>query len=554
MNLNNASQVLPFLKGVSELLQISTVKHFTGRLELNAGDDYRWDVFFRLGRIVWVCGGVHRVRRWERMCQRFNLELPIESMRLDRQECQGAWMYHALCVALAHQYASREQVQAAITDAALEAMFDLIQVAETSTVSGIAYADEALAQSVVLLRADDLLRQALRQWQAWQQTGLGNFSPNASPLIVSEQKLRSLVSDRAANRLLKIATGQKSLRDLAVMLDQDLLRLSRSLAGGVSQGALSFIAIEDLPLPEFVRSSLKHPLDDESLLDSPPRSQPPEIECATGLETLSILSHPGLTTASPQSRLQQVGMVPSSPLSSPPNSLESSSLSIEAWSGTLAPTTKPPVAHPHHLANPGDRITPEGRSSLLPPDDNFSARELAIYPSIKSAQLNDELIVPSQRTSPTIPTAPPLPQSPQKQPHPSLPTQPPLIFHVDDSPQNCLIAQVLLENIGFRYQSLNDPLLALPQMLQARPNLIILDLMMPVVNGHELCAQIRRTSALQELPIVMLTSQDGLIDRVRSKMVNASAFISKPINPDVFLKTIRRFVDVTATQTINSMH
>ncbi len=63
---------------------------------------------------------------------------------------------------------------------------------------------------------------------------------------------------------------------------------------------------------------------------------------------------------------------------------------------------------------------------------------------------------------------------------------------------------------------------------------------MPIVNGYELCAQIRRISQAKNIPIVILTGKDGLIDRVRSKVVGANDFIAKPINQKRVLSILRK--------------
>jgi chemotaxis family two-component system response regulator PixG len=60
--------------------------------------------------------------------------------------------------------------------------------------------------------------------------------------------------------------------------------------------------------------------------------------------------------------------------------------------------------------------------------------------------------------------------------------------------------------------------------------MIFLDLIMPSINGYELCGQIRRVSRLANVPIVILTGRDGIIDRVRAKMVGATGFLTKPVN------------------------
>lgn len=107
-----------------------------------------------------------------------------------------------------------------------------------------------------------------------------------------------------------------------------------------------------------------------------------------------------------------------------------------------------------------------------------------------------------------------------------------LIACIDDSWQICQIMQHIVHQVGYRYVSVQDPLKALPIILRHKPDLIFLDLIMPIVNGYEICSQIRRVSCLKDVPVVILTSNDGMFDRLRSKIVGASAFLSKPIDQE----------------------
>lgn len=61
---------------------------------------------------------------------------------------------------------------------------------------------------------------------------------------------------------------------------------------------------------------------------------------------------------------------------------------------------------------------------------------------------------------------------------------------------------------------------------------------MPVVNGYELCAQIRRMADFKKTPIVMVGSESSIPERMRAKMVGASEFVSKPIRPKSVLRTL----------------
>ena len=124
------------------------------------------------------------------------------------------------------------------------------------------------------------------------------------------------------------------------------------------------------------------------------------------------------------------------------------------------------------------------------------------------------------------------------------PRNKPLIACVDDSPQLCEQLGKIIESAGYEFISITDSVQALPILLEKRPQLIFLDLVMPVANGYEVCTQLRRMSQFAETPIVILTGNDGVVDRVRAKMVKASDFLGKPIDREKLLATVRKFVQV----------
>ncbi|TVQ57032.1 MAG: response regulator, partial [Spirulina sp. DLM2.Bin59] len=80
---------------------------------------------------------------------------------------------------------------------------------------------------------------------------------------------------------------------------------------------------------------------------------------------------------------------------------------------------------------------------------------------------------------------------------------------------------------GYRVLTITNPIEALPLLLKHKPDAVLLDLVMPIVNGYEICTQIRRVSEFKTLPVLMLTGNDGVVDRVRAKMVGASGFLTK---------------------------
>ncbi len=120
----------------------------------------------------------------------------------------------------------------------------------------------------------------------------------------------------------------------------------------------------------------------------------------------------------------------------------------------------------------------------------------------------------------------------------------PLVAYIEDS-KTCIqrMEQILSKN-GYRCLNIEDPLQALPMLLEYKPDLIFLDLVMPIANGYEVCAQIRRISTFQEIPVIILTSSDGIVDRVRAKVVGSSGFLAKPIEQEKVLNVLQRYLTV----------
>ena len=118
----------------------------------------------------------------------------------------------------------------------------------------------------------------------------------------------------------------------------------------------------------------------------------------------------------------------------------------------------------------------------------------------------------------------------------------PLIACIDDSPQICKVMEEIITRQGYRCVSIQESLQALPSLIKFDPDLVFLDIGMPIVNGYEICTQVRRVDRLKNLPIVFLTGNDGIIDRVRARVSGASAFIPKPIEIDKINEAINKYL------------
>lgn len=115
-----------------------------------------------------------------------------------------------------------------------------------------------------------------------------------------------------------------------------------------------------------------------------------------------------------------------------------------------------------------------------------------------------------------------------------------LVACVDDSPLVCQTLEALLTGAGYQFVGVQDGLRAIATILTRKPDAIFLDLVMPNTNGYEICAQLRKLPSFQKTPILILTGNDGIVDRVRAKLVGASDFLSKPVDAEIVLSILRK--------------
>ena len=112
------------------------------------------------------------------------------------------------------------------------------------------------------------------------------------------------------------------------------------------------------------------------------------------------------------------------------------------------------------------------------------------------------------------------------------------ILVVDDSPTQAKLLEQVLKSHGYRVFVSNNALEALDHILAHRPDLVISDILMPEMDGFELCRQIRKTEAMKCLPIILLTHLNDPADVMHSLEAGADYFISKPYNNRLLLSRI----------------
>jgi twitching motility two-component system response regulator PilG len=112
------------------------------------------------------------------------------------------------------------------------------------------------------------------------------------------------------------------------------------------------------------------------------------------------------------------------------------------------------------------------------------------------------------------------------------------IISVDDSPTILKEISRFLEDENFSVVTIDDPLKAVMSIIRHKPDLILLDLNMAGIDGYELCRIIRNNSMFKNTPIIFVTGNKGLVDKVKANLVGASGYLTKPFTRAELLKLV----------------
>jgi len=114
------------------------------------------------------------------------------------------------------------------------------------------------------------------------------------------------------------------------------------------------------------------------------------------------------------------------------------------------------------------------------------------------------------------------------------------ILIVDDNAEIRNILRTFLEGVGYNVCEAKDGTSAVSKARHDKPDLIIMDCMMPFMDGWEACRQIRKDPEIQETPVIMCTSKDSVKDIEISLAAGATDYVTKPIDMDRLLKNVNR--------------
>ncbi|MGL5876417.1 MAG: response regulator, partial [Xenococcaceae cyanobacterium] len=328
-------------------------------------------------------------RRWRRNVTAYSPQMIAQFSEIRselasiaaEQSTKISWEYKLLSLWIDEQKITREQATSLIMASIVEIMFDVTQAMQ---VTCEILQDNLLSTRLVLIDAEQVIGEAHRLYQGWQDAKIADRSPDLAPVIKQAEELEKRTNEKVYQNLKQLLDGNQTLRDLAVRMKRDVVTVTRSLLPYIQMGLVQLVEIEDIP---------------------------------------------------------------------------------------------PPVSTP-------------------------------------VAEILSKSVIP-QRT---------------------------LVACIDDSPTICQQMEKIITGGGYQFVSESDGLRALAVLLSRKPDIIFLDLIMPNTNGYEICSQLRKLSFFRQTPIIILTGNDGIIDRVRAKMIGSTEFISKPVDPEIVLETIVKYV------------
>lgn len=262
------------MKAQSELLEKLALlgqQQFTGTIILKAQNNKHWQIYYLLGKLVWIQSNFHIYRSWRRYLLQYCPEVSIEQIPF----CKIALVsqqYHLITCLHEQQLAKREGIKALIEQHIQELLFDLIQQEYKQSLqyscepkSSHALLKEGFILTIAPDSLETILMQTQQSWLQWSGKGLASCSPNLSPCLKNNNELNQAVPDIIYRNMARLLNGQNTLRDLVLLMNQNLFDLTCGLMPYFFKGYLRLIEIPDLLELNFNLATTKFQIADLSV-------------------------------------------------------------------------------------------------------------------------------------------------------------------------------------------------------------------------------------------------------------------------------------------------
>ena len=227
---------------------------FTGVLTiLSQGDRQKWEVYFNQGQYLWTEGGYHPNRSWRRNFKYYCPGVNPGIVVLREQPQMRSLHYCLLNVLLQRKLVERQQVKALLENRSQEILFDLLQREYNGTLT---YGTESTSSHYLLkagfslsltnINLEQTLFKSQTAWSTWGSKGLASCSPHHAPLLKRYQDLQTQLPDIIFANMSRLLNGKRTLRDLAVRMDKNILDLTCGIVPYFFKGYLRLLEITDL--------------------------------------------------------------------------------------------------------------------------------------------------------------------------------------------------------------------------------------------------------------------------------------------------------------------
>ncbi len=119
------------------------------------------------------------------------------------------------------------------------------------------------------------------------------------------------------------------------------------------------------------------------------------------------------------------------------------------------------------------------------------------------------------------------------------------VLVIDDNPTDLRLIASLLEAKGYSVTAADDAAVGLELAMTMRPDVLVLDVMMPIINGYNICRLLKNHPECEKIPILLVTSRSSEEDRKIGEEAGADSYMAKPFDVDALLETVARLLNKT---------
>ncbi|MEB3179428.1 MAG: response regulator [Nostocaceae cyanobacterium] len=535
-----------------------------------------WSFYLKHGKIIFASNSVDPFDRLERQMRRLSNQLTNlnsetrAKLRMsfekdsDTTESDDS-EYEAICWLFNEYGLSKTQISALIQELVTEVVesFLLIQNG-TYTIENYNFRHQELCQ----LDLQPIVKRCQEELKIWQSLQPYISSPYQRPYLLLQTKAMQRKFPQLQQELTSWMKGF-SLRHLAILLQQEELELAQKLHPYIAEGYV-VLHEPDPPFDKLPRNFEKLPEISVSTrelvnkLAAPLQQQQKNQTVATiaTKEKVTIVAENSTTTAAYiPVVLQELITAKETPT---PDKLETTTTPTEEVQQTiLSPQDTDSTSFAPDKLETTTTPTEEAQQTILTPEQTDSTSstpetqtlplQLVALQEAITAKENGAIFAKNQQASPQlVETAEVYTQAATESDAdgynaPEVATQTPsldiqtrtyTIVCVDDSPTMLKELSLFLNEEMFSVVTISNPVKALMAIIRHKPDLILLDVNMDGIDGYELCRLLRNNNQFKITPIVMVTGNTGIFDRVKARLVGASGYLTKPFTRAELLKMV----------------